>query len=1028
MTFEGIRQKAQAAWQEFAAKDRRRILIGDGTCGRAAGAGEVLAAVRAHLDRAGIEAAVCKVGCLGACYAEPLVELSAPATPAVLYGPLDPEQVPDLLSDYFRKGDLRADLALAVMDGDSQGGIPAFADLPMMQGQVRIVLRNCGAIDPENINHYIARGGYGGLARAVSMTPEQVIEEVKASGLRGRGGVGFPTGRKMELVHAQRDAPKWVVANAEEGEPGTFKDRVLMESDPHGLLEGMLIAGYAAGASRGVVFVQPNYPVCAQLLRTAVAQAGEIGLCGQRILGSDYSFHVEVCTGAGGYVTGEETALLEHFEGRRGIPRVRPPFPAQTGLGDKPTLVNNVETLANVPPILRKGAEWYRQQGTESSPGTKLFCLSGQLVRPGTVEFPLGVSIAKVVFEAGGGVPEGRSFRAALIGGPTGGYVPQKHLDLPLDFESLAQADAMMGSGAIVVADESCCIVDSALHMVRFLADECCGKCVPGRLGTQQMVRIMENVVAGSARLEDLELLKSIAGTLTLSALCGLGQAAGNPVVSSLRHFRDEYEAHILHKKCPAIVCRRIVGAPCKHTCPAGVDVPRCIRYTAAGRYRDALDVIREKLPLPSICGWVCFHPCEVKCRRLELDDAIAVRALSRFVAEKGAGRRRKRLPRPEPTGKRVAVVGSGPAGLTAAYYLARRGHKVTVFEKAAEAGGTLRTRIPAFRLPREVIDAEIKEIRKAGVRIRTGSAVDSVSKLLKRGYDAVLLAFGAGGGLKMGIPGEDDPQVFDCIEFLRRANEGADVHLEDRVAVIGGGSSAMDAARMALRLGAGQVSVVYRRTRAQIPAAAEEVEEAAAEGVKLQVLAAPVAVWRTDGELSLRCIRMELGPVDDSGRPRPLPIEGSEFDVALDSVIMAIGQLPERLPDVGCEVDGGGRVRAEQATLQTSRPGVFAAGDVVTGPASVIEAIAAGRRAASSIDRYLGGDGNIDEVLAPAEEPGTYEALEEQEELPRVQIPRRPAAERVRDLQQVELTLTEEAALAEAGRCLRCDLEELED
>ena len=1027
MRFRETQEQSQSVWRDFADRGKPRILVGGGTCGRAAGAHELMQVVRIFLQESAVPIAIHEVGCLGLCYAEPLVELSAPGMPRVMYRDVTAENVLDLLRDFFVHGRAGRDNALAVMDGPAAEGIPAFAELPMLKGQVRVVLRNAGLIDPESIHHYIARGGYAGLAKALEIPPDQVIEEVKKSGLRGRGGAGFPTGAKWEFCRRSPGDEKYMICNADEGDPGAFMDRSVLESDPHSVLEGMAIAAYAIGARSGYIYARAEYPLAIERLEKAIAQAEEFGFLGDNVMGKDFSFHTHIKKGAGAFVCGEETALLASIEGKRGMPRSRPPFPAQSGLFGKPTNINNVETLASVPVILERGGESYARYGTERSRGTKTFALAGKVVRTGLIEVPMGISLREIVFDIGGGIPGGKRIKAVQTGGPSGGCIPAKMLDMPVDYERLAEAGAIMGSGGMIVMDEDTCMVDIARYFVEFTQSESCGKCSPCRLGTRQMLRILNDITSGRGKPGDLELLQEIGSAVKQGSLCGLGQTAPNPVLTTIRYFRDEYEAHIVDKRCPATACRNIVRAPCRHTCPAGVDVPRYVRFIAAGRYGEALAVIREKIPFPSVCGWVCFHPCETKCRRLQIDEAIAVRALKRFAVMRGKARRRVKTPPAPPTGKRVAVVGSGPAGLTAAYYLAKRGHRVVVYEREAEPGGTLRTGIPPFRLPREMLDDDIKMIRKAGVRIRTKASAPSVARLLSKGYDAVVLAYGAMKGQKMGIPGEDAPQVYDVLTFLREAILGTPPSVGKSVAVIGGGSSAMDGARMARRLGAGDVTVIYRRTRAEMPAAPEEVEEALAEDVRMEFLAAPTEIAPNGGRLSVKCIRMALGAVDESGRPRPVPLEGSEFTLDVDAVIMAIGQSVESSTEPGYEVDRRGRVRADKRTLQTSRPGVFAAGDVVTGPATVIEAIAAGRRAAIAADQYLGGSGDIEEVLAPAEE-AEIAALEEQEERARAEIGKRPAAERVGDFQDVELTMTEQAALAEAGRCLRCDLEALED
>ena len=1025
MIFDEIRSRAVSEWEALEHSDKPRILIGTATCGRAAGAMAVLETINRELARRKIKASVMQVGCIGPCYAEPLVNIIKPGRPHIYYANVTPELMAQLIADYLVKDNPHPDLALGTVGEDSVDGIPKLFDLPMLRSQPRIVLRNCGIIDPENINHYIARDGYSGLVRALGMKPEAVIEEVKKAGLRGRGGAGFPTGTKWELCRKSPGTIKYVICNADEGDPGAFMNRSLLEGDPHSVLEGLLIGGYAIGASEGYIYIRAEYPLAIERLELALHQATEYGLIGDDILGSGFSFHIKIKEGAGAFVCGEETALMASIEGRRGMPRARPPFPAQAGLWGKPTNINNTETWGNVSAILQKGADWYASCGSEGNRGTKTFSLVGKIKRTGLIEVPLGIPLQEIIYGIGEGVLKDKRFKAVQTGGPSGGCLPASLLNLPVDYESLTKAGTIMGSGGMVVMDEDTCMVDIARYFLSFIQSESCGKCVPCRVGTKQMLDILNNITHGRGKMEDIDLLLELSKAVKAGSLCGLGQTAPNPVLTTIRYFRDEYEEHIKRHHCRAAVCEGLVTAPCSHICPANIDVPRYIRFIAQGKPAEALAVIREKIPLPAVCGLVCFHPCEAKCRRAQLEEAIAIRILKGYAAMHDNGLWKEKLKIAPATGKRVAIIGSGPAGLTAAYYLAKQGHSVTVFEALTEPGGMMRVGIPDYRLPKNVLEAEIKEIENIGVEIKADTRVDSPDGLFKQGYDAVFLAIGAHQGIKMGVKGEDSPGVRDCVGFLRDVSLGKEVKVGERVAVIGGGNAAIDSARTALRLGAKEVAIIYRRTRIEMPASAEEIDEAVAEGIKVHFLATPSKIISQKGKLQLECLRMRLGAVDASGRPAPQPIEGSEFVTDFDTIITAVGQRPEIPSRFNLPLSRGNTIEVDPDTLATSSEGVFAGGDGVRGPASVIEAIADGRQAAISIDKYLGGNGEIDEVLAPPE--GVIAPLEEAEEQWRPSMPTVPVKQRLSNLAQVELGYDDEMAIQEAKRCLRCDLEERE-
>jgi len=531
-----------------------------GTCGRAAGADDILDVLNRELAQQHIQADILPVGCIGLCYIEPLIEVVKPGMPSVFYGNLTTELIPEIIKDYLVNGNPRSDLALGIRGEGTLEGIPNLFDLPVLRPQVRISLRNCGNIDPENINHYIANGGYEGLAKALKMEPQEVIDEMKKSGLRGRGGAGFPTGAKWQFCHDAPGDVKYIICNADEGDPGAFMDRALLEGDPHAVLEGMLIGAYAIGATEGYIYIRAEYPLAIKRLRIAIKQMEEYGLIGDDIMGSGFRFHIKIKEGAGAFVCGEETALLASIEGKRGMPRSRPPFPAVSGLWGKPTNINNVETWSNVSAIFPKGAEWYAGYGTEKSKGTKNFSLAGKIVRTGLIEVPMGISLREIVYDIGGGIPGGKRLKAIQTGGPSGGFIPEGLIDLPVDYESLAQAGSIMGSGGMVVIDEDTCMVDMTKFFLTFTQAESCGKCIPCRWGTKQMLDILEDIGNGRGRPDDIELLQELAESVKDGSLCGLGQTAPNPVLTSIRYFRDEYEEHIFEKSCSALHCQALIS------------------------------------------------------------------------------------------------------------------------------------------------------------------------------------------------------------------------------------------------------------------------------------------------------------------------------------------------------------------------------------------------------------------------------------------------------------------------------------
>ena len=581
---------------------RSHVLVCGGTGCTSSGSPQIMEALKAEIERQGLsdEVAVVETGCHGLCALGPIMIVYPDAT---FYSMVQPGDVPEIVSEHLLKG--RPVTRLLYQETVSpSGGIKALSDTDFYKKQHRIALRNCGVINPENIEEYIGTGGYQALGKVLTeMTPDDVIQTLLDAGLRGRGGAGFPTGLKWKLCKQNDADQKYVCCNADEGDPGAFMDRSVLEGDPHAVLEAMAIAGYAIGANQGYIYVRAEYPIAVERLKIAIKQAREMELLGKNIFGTGFDFDIDLRLGAGAFVCGEETALMTSIEGKRGEPRPRPPLPAQKGLFGKPSILNNVETYANIPQIILNGPEWFASMGTEKSKGTKVFALGGKIHNTGLVEVPMGTTLRTVIEEIGGGIPNGKKFKAAQTGGPSGGCIPAEHFDVPIDYDNLIAIGSMMGSGGLIVMDEDDCMVDIAKFFLEFTVEESCGKCTACRIGTKRMLEILTKITKGQATMEDLDKLEELCYYVKSNSLCGLGQTAPNPVLSTLRYFRDEYEAHIKEKRCPAGVCKALLSynidrdkcrgcTLCARTCPAGaimgsvknphvIDQTKCIKCGA---------------------------------------------------------------------------------------------------------------------------------------------------------------------------------------------------------------------------------------------------------------------------------------------------------------------------------------------------------------------------------------------------------------------------------------------------------------
>ena len=1017
----------------------RRLLVDDGddgrpclvvcagTGGQASGSNDIIRVIKRHIVERGLhdDIALRLTGCLGFCEMDPFIVVEPDGQ---LYPKLDMDDVPRII-DAVLEGKVVEEL---LYREPGSGRLHVCQDeIPFFAGQTRTILGDNQHVDPIRIYDYLKQGGYAALEKVLTdLDPDWIVQEVTRSGLRGRGGAGFPAGVKWGLARKSRGDEKFVVCNADEGDPGAYMDRSLLEGNPHAILEGMMIAGIAIGATHGIVYVRSEYPLAIKHTTIAIRQARDMGLLGADILGTGVDFDVEIVQGAGAFVCGEETALIKSIEGLMGEPVQRPPYPITRGIGGAPTSINNVETLANVPVVIARGADEYSKVGTPGNTGTKIFSLVGKVKNTGLVEVPLGTPIARVVHDIGGGASGTSRIKAVQTGGPSGGCIPASMFDLPIDYDSLRGAGSIMGSGGMIVMDDDTCMVDVSRYFMGFLKEESCGKCFPCRKGTQRMYELLDDICSGRGTLEHLDLLEELANTVRDTTMCGLGQSAPNPVLSTLRYYRHEYERHILQRRCDAFVCKDLVGAQCARACPAGTEAWRYVAHIERGETELAYQVIRDANPFPSVCSRVCHHPCEARCRAGVGDgDPVAIRALKRYVTDTVDPASWQ--PEFEPLKQaRVAVIGAGPCGLTAAHHLSLQGHPVTVFEAGPEPGGMLFWTIPEYRLPRDVVRREIDALLNDRITLKCDTRLGqdfTVDDLFEQGFEAVFVAIGAHRSKKLRIEGEDVQGTWTSMEFLKAFCVRDEALAQGDVGIIGGGNSALDAARVAARQpDVESVTIFYRRTRDEMPAFAEEVRDAAEEGIHFEMLVSPTAVESEGGRLTgLTCVRNELGALDASGRRRPVAIEGSEFTAELDTLIVAISEEPETEPLVSIGTEGWGGVKVDPETLGTNRPGVLSGGDAVTGPNTVIDAIAHGKEAARVIGRYLRGQ----ELRQPgvATVPQEYVAPSgNPEPVPdvRVEPPKAAPEWRRRSFAEIEASLSFHEARREASRCLRCDLE----
>lgn len=1025
-----------------------RLTVGMGTCGRGNGSEELFHALNGTIQANGLDVMLTGVGCFGSCFQEPIVGVRLPGGPLVMLKRAHAHDSGRILEG-IASGVMPSDLIYCKIEewdhitgsvkyGQGYPEIPHWNQIPFFKGQKKIVLRNCGLINPSDIEEYFAVGGYEALYKVlIDGRKDAVIEQIKASRLRGRGGAGFLTGNKWDFLAKATGEAKYIICNADEGDPGAYMNRNEIEGDPHSLLEGMLIGAYVMGATEGIIYVRAEYPLAVRRLMSALEQAREYGLLGKNILDRGFNFDIELVQGAGAFVCGEETALIASLEGFAGRPRPRPPFPAQKGLWGMPTSINNVETWCNIAPIISRGAAWFAETGSAKSPGTKVFSLVGKIRNTGLVEMPLGTPLKHFIYDIGEGAAGGRHIKAVQTGGPSGGCIPVDMLDTPVDYETLGKIGSIMGSGGMVVLDEDNCMVDVARYFLEFTHSESCGKCVPCRVGLNKALGILNAITKGNGTTDRLALLEELGRMVRECSLCGLGQSAPNPVLTTIRHFREEYEDHILAHRCRAGVCQELAVSPCENSCPLRMNIPRFLELYQEGRLEDAFESVVMDNPLPASTGRVCQHPCDSRCRRQSFDEVVNMREVHRFIADEiyRSDRFEQMVARIKtrqlaPTGQKVAVAGAGPTGLTAAFYLAMLGHEVTVFEERSEAGGMLRFAIPEYRLPKSVLRRELDLIEAMGVTMvfNTRVGLDLPLNELAGKFDAVFLSIGTWKESWLYLPGTELKNVYPALPFLESVARHEPFAMGAKVMIIGGGNAAIDSARTVLRMGA-QATILYRRERKDMPAIDEEIQAAEEEGVHILYLAAPHRIiGGPDGSVrAIEIMKTRLGEYDKSGRRRPVPT-GEIQRLECDSVILAVGETFDLdfCRASGLELKEEGTLVVDRFTLETSRPGFYAGGDVITGASNMSNAMSGGKQAARNIDERLMG-----EAAASGQRwASLFPEFEYSRQAPgEPSLSRRhharslPPQTRARSQQEVVAGLSAAETLEECSRCLRCDL-----